>query len=182
MRYSILIILLLLPMIAQAQYHPKEDACSGEACSRVYSAAENACYYKAYDKTFTPPVTELRHKVIRGKKAREIKQCSSVYCLLKTFPKSRRRLLVVYKRRGKGYVTFGNLGWTGDVNMALIRKDQLNDALLVAAGVEKANLSDPERVESDLKFHDRFAWENRCIRKALGKGWALSFNEVVVLD
>lgn len=139
--------------------------------------ATDICFDKAYDQSFTPPATKERFKVIRGKLKRRIKQCQSVYCLLKMFPKSRRRLLVVYKRRGKGYVTYGNMGWASS-NFFLGRRDQAATALAVAAGVELENIG-TDKEQGDREFHDRFAYEHRCLRR---RGESVeSFNEVVVL-
>ena len=142
-----------------------------------YNANENFCYNKAYKSDFEAPATEQKFKVVRGKLKRTIKQCSSLYCVLELTPRSRKRLLVVYKRRGKGYVTFGNLGWA-DKNIAVIRKDQLANALDVASGVELSNIG-TDLEAGDKRFHDKLAWEHRCLRR---RGEPVdSFNEIVVL-
>lgn len=140
-------------------------------------SAEDYCFEKAYSESFIPPATPRTFRVLRGRLKRKIRQCRSVHCLLQTFPNSRRKVLVVYKRRGSGYVTYGNLAWANK-NFFLGRRDQLGDALLIAAGVEYSSLG-TDLVTGDLEFHDRLAFEHRCLRRR-GES-ALSFNQVVQL-
>ena len=133
----------------------------------------NQCDAIAYSDEFIPPDIPLRYRVLRGKKAKKLRKCSTVQCLIQNTPRNRHRVAVVFKRRRPHVAFFGGLGITRK-NLFVGPRDKLEKGLLINAGVESCRFVDncgdfgtlEENVFLDRDLHNRIAWDVQCVRKA----------------
>lgn len=132
----------------------------------TFTEQELACFDMVDDPAFVAPVVEPRFKIHRG-----LRGCNNFTCLRSRARKSR-NVLQVFMVDGLSPLSakahFGNLGWAKD-NVALIPNEAnyLTNALLIARGVDSDNTDRREDlIERDLRDHDLFVAEVKCLRKA----------------
>ena len=142
---------------------------------------EERCYQQAFGQFAFPKPIKARSKIVQAKT-----RCRSFSCFAAQAPDSRDVLLVYINKRSRSRTHWGNLGWAAH-NVAVVkRRKQIENALLLARGVELSRLlgktegswSLEELIAGDLYFHDQVASEIRCLtRHGIQSGYP-SFDEI----